>query len=53
VNELERKMVHQLKDLRENHYVVGVKAEFEAEGTRLEEAVRLKEVISAAGLGSR
>ncbi len=51
MNELERKMVEQLQDLRENHHVVGVKAEFEAEGTRLEEAIRLKEVISAAGLG--
>lgn len=50
MNELERKMVQQLQDLRENHHVIGVKAEFEAEGTRLEEAVRLKEVISAAGL---
>ena len=44
MNELERKMVEQLQDLRENHHVIGVKAEFEAEGTRLEEAIRLKEV---------
>jgi 4-hydroxy-2-oxoheptanedioate aldolase len=51
VNERERRMVKQLCDLRENHHVVGVKAEFEAEGTRLEEAMRLKEVVSAAGLG--
>ena len=51
MNELERKMVLQLQDLRENHHVIGVKAEFEAEGTRLEEAMRLKEVVIAAGLG--
>ena len=51
MNELERKMVDQLQDLRENHHVIGVKAEFEAEGTRMEEAMRLKEVISSAGLG--
>ena len=51
MNELERKMVHQLQDLRENHHVVGVKAEFEAEGTRIEEAMRLKDVVSTAGLG--
>jgi 4-hydroxy-2-oxoheptanedioate aldolase len=51
VNELERKMVNQLQDLRENHHVVGVKAEFEAEGTRIEEAMRLKDVVSTAGLG--
>ena len=43
-------MVDQLKDLKENHYAIGVKAEFEAEGTRLEEALRLKEVITKAGL---
>jgi hypothetical protein len=50
MNNLEKKMVTILRDLRENHYVVGVKAEFEAEGTRLEEAMRLKEVVSKAGL---
>jgi hypothetical protein len=44
-------MVDVLIDLRENHDVIGVKAEFEAEGTRLEEAMRLKEVVTAAGLG--
>jgi hypothetical protein len=51
MNGLERRMVEQLQDLRENHHVIGVKAEFEAEGTRLEEALRLKDVITAAGLG--
>jgi len=50
LNPLEKRMVDQLRDLRENHNVVGVKAEFEAEGTRLEEALRLKEVITKAGL---
>lgn len=51
MNSLERKMVGVLEDLRANHNVSGVKAEFEAEGTRLEEAMRLKEVVSAAGIG--
>jgi hypothetical protein len=50
MNSLEIRMVNALKDLRENHNVTGVKAEFEAEGTRLEEALRLKEVITKAGL---
>ena len=43
-------MVDILEDLRDNHHVIGVKAEFEAEGTRLEEALRLKEVSMKAGL---
>ena len=51
MNSLERKMVDVLKDLRDNHAVNGIKAEFEAEGTRLEEALRLKEVVMRAGLG--
>ena len=50
MNALEQRMVDVLKDLKENHHVVGVKAEFEAEGTRMEEALRLKEVITKAGL---
>jgi len=50
MNERETRMVDILKDLRDNHHVIGVKAEFEAEGTRLEEALRLKEVITKAGL---
>ena len=51
MNTLERKMVDVLKDLKANHHVIGVKAEFEAEGTRMEEALRLKEVCMKAGLG--
>ena len=50
MNLLEKKMVDVLTDLKENHNVVGIKAEFEAEGTRLEEALRLKEVVTKAGL---
>jgi 4-hydroxy-2-oxoheptanedioate aldolase len=44
-------MTDALKDLKDNHCVNGIKAEFEAEGTRLEEALRLKEVVMRAGLG--
>ena len=50
MNQLERKMLDTLKDLKENHHVIGIKAEFEAEGTRMEEALRLKEVVTKAGL---
>ncbi len=50
MNNLELKMLEALKDLKANHHVVGIKAEFEAEGTRLEEALRLKEVVTKAGL---
>lgn len=50
MNKLEYKMIEILKDLKENHHVVGIKAEFEAEGTRFEETLRLKEVVTKAGL---
>lgn len=50
MNTLENHMLKVLKDLKENHHVIGVKAEFEAEGTRIEEALRLKEVVTKAGL---
>jgi hypothetical protein len=50
MNNLEKNMVKTLIDLKENHNVIGVKAEFEAEGTRMEEALRLKEVVTRAGL---
>lgn len=42
MNNLEKRMVHTLENLRQEHNVIGVKAEFEAEGTRMEEALRLK-----------
>ncbi|MEI8340597.1 MAG: aldolase/citrate lyase family protein [Verrucomicrobiota bacterium] len=51
MNLLEKQMVDHLVNLKENYHVTGVKAEFEAEGTRLEEAMRLKEVSMKAGLG--
>jgi len=51
MNLLERRMLDALKDLKENHHVIGIKAEFEAEGTRMEEAMRLKEVCMKSDLG--
>lgn len=51
MNHIEKRMVELLCELKAQHNVVGVKAEFEAEGTRMEEAMRLKEVSLKAGLG--
>lgn len=51
MNKLETQMVDLLTDLKENYHVSGIKAEFEAEGTRLDEAMRLKDVTAQAGLG--
>jgi len=50
MNAIEKQMVELLIELKEKHHVGGVKAEFEAEGTRIEEAMRLKEVSLHAGL---
>jgi 4-hydroxy-2-oxoheptanedioate aldolase len=50
MNRLEKKMVGLLMELKEIHNVSGVKMEFEAEGTRMEEAMRLKEISSRVGL---
>jgi len=50
MNPVEKNMVEILSDLKRRFHVVGVKAEFEAEGTRLEEAMMLKNVVSRAGL---
>lgn len=44
-------MVDLLRDLRDNHGVVEVKAEFETEATRMNELMRLKAVAERAGLG--
>lgn len=50
MNTLELRMVDILKELREKYAAVSVRAEFEAEGTRLEELLRLKEMCMTAGL---
>lgn len=51
MNTTEKRMVELLIELKERYHCAGVKAEFEAEGTRIEEAMRLKEVSMKAGLG--
>ena len=50
MNTLELKMVKLLVDLRRNHGVMGIKAEFETEAARLNELMRLKEITSTAEL---
>ncbi len=48
MNSIELKMVAILKELKQKYAVAGVKAEFEAEGTRTEELMRLKEICLAS-----
>lgn len=50
MNTIEQEMAHLLMHLKRNYGVVGLKAEFEAEGSRLEEVMRLKEIASEAGV---
>ncbi len=50
MNSIEKQMVAILIEMREKYHVTGVKAEFEAEGTRIDEAMRLKEISMYAGI---
>jgi 4-hydroxy-2-oxoheptanedioate aldolase len=51
MNSIEKKMVGILKTLRENYGVTAVKVNMEAEGIRLEEMLRTKEIVMNAGVG--
>ena len=44
MNEKERRMLCVLRKLRDDYGVLAIKAEFEAEGSRLDELIMLSEV---------
>jgi len=46
MNVLEYEMVEVLKKLKDDYGVFEIKAEFEAEGSRMEEMMRLKDVTT-------
>ena len=50
MNLIEKQMVGLLIEMKEKYAVTGVKAEFEAEGTRIDEAILLKEIAMKAGI---
>jgi len=50
MTKLELEMIEILKELKQNYSVVAIKAELEAEGSRLPELMRLKEVSNSVGL---
>ena len=50
MNHTESKMLDILKSLKEDYGIIAIKAEFEAEGSRLDELVMLNEVIFRAGM---
>jgi hypothetical protein len=47
---LEKKMLAVLTKLRDKYFIIGLKAEFEAEGTRLDELLRLVDLVRKANL---
>lgn len=50
MNPVEKEMIDILRDLKENHHVIGIKAEFESEGARMDEVWRLKDIVAGARL---
>lgn len=50
MNIVEKDMLEILKSLRQDYGILGIKADFEAEGSRLEETFRLKELLEKAKL---
>ncbi|MEK7596156.1 MAG: citrate lyase beta subunit [Patescibacteria group bacterium] len=50
MNTLEYQMIETLKKLKDDYGIFEIKAEFEAEGSRMEEMMRLKDVTAFVGL---
>lgn len=50
MNSIEKRMLELLKEMRDEDRVVAVKAEFEAEGSRMDELVMLNEVVFRADM---
>ena len=50
MNTNEQKMLQILKELKDNYNVFSVKAEFEAEGTRTDDLLRLCDLVRRSGL---
>ncbi len=50
MNIIERKMLEILKELKNEHNVLAIKADFEAEGSRIDEVVKLNEIVFRADM---
>lgn len=50
MTDLEIKMIEVLSNLKNHYNAIGIKSEFESEGVRIDELMRLKDIISRAGL---
>lgn len=50
MNRFDEKMIVLLRELKENYHAIALKAEFESEGTSAEEALRLTNIATMAGV---
>lgn len=50
MNNVDRQLIELLIDLKENHNVIGVKTEFETEGTSFDEAEKLRKLVELSNL---